>query len=109
MKTITSGHRKMYNPPHPGDSIRMLCLEPLNLSVTQAAELLGVSRKMLSQVLNGHARITPNLAMRLAKAFNTTPDSWLNQQIHYDLWQETQHSDFSHIQPIKTPLHTESH
>ena len=100
MKTITNGHRKMYNPPHPGDSIRMLCLDPLNLSVTQAAKLLGVSRKMLSQVLNGHVRVTPNLAMRLAKAFNTTPDSWLNQQIHYDLWQESQYSDFSHIQVL---------
>lgn len=98
----------MYNPPHPGDTIRMLCLDPLNLSVTQAAKLLGVSRKMLSQVLNGHARVSPNLAMRLAKAFNTTPDSWLNQQIHYDLWHEAQHSDFSHIQPIKTTLQTES-
>ena len=86
--------KKMHNPPHPGESIRMLCFEPLGISITDAAKALGVSRKMLSQVINGRARVTPNLAVRLAKAFKTTPESWLNQQIHYDLWQETQNNDF---------------
>ena len=77
----------MHNPPHPGEVLRELCLEPLNLSVTDAAEALGVSRKTLSSILNGRAGISPEMALRLSKAFNTTPESWLNQQQQYDLWQ----------------------
>jgi antitoxin HigA-1 len=100
MKTITKKHQIMHNPPHPGETIKVLCLEPLNLSVTEAAKALGVSRKMLSQVINGRARISPNLAMRLAKAFNTTPESWLNQQIQYDLWQEAQHQTFKEVRVL---------
>ena len=90
--------KKMHNPPHPGESIRMHCIEPLGISITEAAKALGVSRKMLSQVINGRARVTPNLAVRLAKAFKTTPESWLNQQIHYDLWQEAQNCDLRLVQ-----------
>ena len=78
---------QMHNPPHPGEVLRELCLEPLNLSVTDAAEALGVSRKTLSSILNGRAGISPEMALRLSKAFNTTPESWLNQQQQYDLWQ----------------------
>lgn len=77
---------QMYNPPHPGEVIRELCLEPLELSVTEAAEALGVSRKTFSSILNGRAGISPEMAIRLSKAFNTTPESWLNQQAQYDLW-----------------------
>ena len=77
---------QMYNPPHPGEILRELCLEPLGLSVTKAAEALGVSRKALSAVLNGRAGISPEMALRLAIAFDTTPESWLNQQAQYDLW-----------------------
>lgn len=77
---------QMHNPPHPGEIIRALCLEPLELSVTDAAAALGVSRKTLSAILNGHAGISPEMALRLAMAFNTTPESWLNQQNQYDLW-----------------------
>ena len=76
----------MHNPPHPGEIIRELCLEPLELSVTEAAEGLGVSRKTLSAILNGHAGISPEMALRLSIAFDTTPESWLNQQTQYDLW-----------------------
>ena len=76
----------MHNPPHPGEIIRELCLEPLDLSVTSAADALGVSRKTLSSILNGHSGISPEMALRLSKAFNTTPESWLNQQVQYDLW-----------------------
>jgi addiction module HigA family antidote len=76
----------MHNPPHPGEIIRELCLEPLELSVTEAAEGLGVSRKTLSSILNGHAGISPEMALRLSIAFDTTPESWLNQQTQYDLW-----------------------
>ena len=76
----------MHNPPHPGEVIRELCIEPLGLSVTQAAEALGVSRKTLSNILNGRAGISPEMAVRLSIAFNTTSESWLNQQLQYDLW-----------------------
>ena len=77
---------KMHNPPHPGEVLRVLCLEPLKLTVTEAARSLGVSRKTLSSILNGGAGISPEMAVRLSIAFNTTAESWLNQQAQYDLW-----------------------
>lgn len=77
---------QMHNPPHPGEILRDLCLEPLNLSVTDAAKALGVSRKTLSAVLNGRAGVSPEMAVRLSIAFDTTAESWLNQQVQYDLW-----------------------
>ena len=77
---------QMHNPPHPGEILRELCLEPLDLSVTDAAEALGISRKTLSSILNGRSGISPEMAIRLSKAFDTTPESWLNQQQQYDLW-----------------------
>ena len=76
----------MHNPPHPGEIIRDLCLDPLGLSVTDAAKALGVSRKTLSSILNGRSGISPEMALRLSKAFNTSPESWLNKQVQYDLW-----------------------
>ena len=81
---------RMYNPPHPGEVLRKLCLEPLGLSVTEAAKALGVSRKALSSILNGRAGISPEMAVRLSIAFDTTAESWLNQQVQYDLWQAEQ-------------------
>lgn len=77
----------MKNPPHPGEIIREDCLEPLELSVTEAAEGLGVSRKHLSELVNGHVGISPNMAIRLSIAFGGSPESWLTQQMHYDLRQ----------------------
>jgi addiction module HigA family antidote len=77
---------QMHNPPHPGELLRELCIEPLGLSVTEAAEGLGVSRKTLSAVLNGRAGISPEMALRLSIAFDTTAESWLNQQTQFDLW-----------------------
>jgi addiction module HigA family antidote len=77
---------QMHNPPHPGEVIRELCLAPLGMSVTAAAKALGVSRKSLSELLNGHAGISAEMALRLSIAFDTTPESWLNQQMQYDLW-----------------------
>ena len=81
----------MHNPPHPGEVLRELCLEPLGLSVTAAAEALGVSRKTLSAVLNGKAGISPEMAIRLSIAFDTSAESWLNQQSQYELWHAEQH------------------
>jgi addiction module HigA family antidote len=83
----------MHNPPHPGEVIRELCLEPLGLSVTAAADGLGVSRKTLSMILNGRAGISPEMAIRLSMAFGTTAESWLNQQMQYDLWVAEQKRD----------------
>ena len=77
---------RMHNPPHPGEIIRKLCLEPLDLSVTDAAAALGVSRKTLSALLNGRAGISPEMAVRLSIAFGTSSESWMNQQTQYDLW-----------------------
>jgi addiction module HigA family antidote len=76
----------MHNPPHPGEILRELCLDPLGLSVTNAAKALRVSRKTLSEILNGRAAISPEMAIRLSIAFDTTPESWLMQQTQYDLW-----------------------
>ena len=81
---------RMHNPPHPGEIIKSLCLEPLGVTVTQAAEALGVSRKTLSAILNGRAGISPEMAVRLSMAFDTTAESWMNQQIQYDLWHAEQ-------------------
>ncbi len=77
----------VHNPPHPGKVLRTLCIEPLGLSVTEAAKGLGVSRKTLSSILNGRAGISPEMAVRLSIAFDTTAESWLSQQAQYDLWQ----------------------
>lgn len=82
---------QMHNPPHPGKVLRQLCLEPLGLTVTQMAEALGVSRKTLSAILNERAGISPEMAVRLSIALGTTSESWLNQQVQYDLWQAEQH------------------
>lgn len=76
----------MHNPPHPGEVIRKLCIEPLGLSVTDAADALGVTRKALSELLNGHTGLSPEMAIRLSIAFDTTPESWLTQQMQYDIW-----------------------
>jgi antitoxin HigA-1 len=78
---------RMHNPPHPGEVLRELCFEPLGMSVTDAAKALGVSRKTLSSILNCRAGISPEMAVRLSIAFDTSAESWLNQQIQYDLWQ----------------------
>ncbi len=83
---------RMHNPPHPGEVLRDLCLEPLGISVTEAAKALGVARKTLSSILNGHSGISPEMAIRLGKAFDTSPESWLNQQVHYDLWRAEHHA-----------------
>ena len=81
---------RMHNPPHPGEILKALCLEPLGVSVTDAAAALGISRKTLSSILNGRAGISPEMAVRLSIAFDTSAESWLNQQTQFDLWHAEQ-------------------
>ncbi len=80
----------MHNPPHPGEVIRELCIAPLNLTVTDTAKGLGISRKTLSALLNGHFGISPDMAIRLSMAFGGSAESWLIQQVQFDLWQAKQ-------------------
>ena len=75
----------MHDPPHPGTFIRRQCLEPLGLTVTEAARGLAVSRNTLSMLLNGSLGISPEMAIRLSQAFGGSPESWLQQQMQYDL------------------------
>ena len=83
----------MKNPPHPGLSVRHDCLEPLGLSVTEAAKRLGVSRRQLSDLVNCHAGVSPEMAIRLDKAFGGAADTWLRLQAAYDLAQAMRHAD----------------
>ena len=84
---------EMHNPAHPGEIVREECLKPLGLSVTAAAEALGVTRKALSDLLNGHTGVSPDMAIRLEKVFGSTADTWLGMQMQYDLWEARQRSD----------------
>jgi len=77
----------MHDPPHPGAIVRRQCLEPLHLSVTEAAAGLGVTRQALSDLLNGKAGISVDMAIRLSKAFGSSPETWLSLQTAYDLAQ----------------------
>ena len=81
----------MKNPPHPGSSIKDACLESLGLNVTEAAKVLGIARHTLSRVLNGHAGISPDMAIRLEKAGWSSAGHWLRLQTAYDLAQARQH------------------
>ncbi len=90
----------MHNPPHPGEVLRALCLEPLNLTVTDAARSLDVSRKALSSILNGRTGISPEMAVRLSIAFNTSAESWLNQQLQYDLWRAEKSRKKLHVEKL---------
>lgn len=81
----------MKNPPHPGLSVRLNCLEPFGLSVTAGADVLGVSRTTLSRLINGQAGVSPDMALRLAKAFGATPEIWLRMQTAFDLAEARRH------------------
>jgi addiction module HigA family antidote len=91
----------MHNPPHPGEIIREFCVEPLDLTVTEAAEALGVARKTLSTLLNGRAGISPEMAIRLSKVFGRTPEGWLRLQLQFDLWKAEQSVDISKLKRIE--------
>ena len=89
-------------PAHPGRIIKNHHLEPLSMTITDLAKVLGVSRKTLSKILNERGAVTPDMALRLSRAFDTSPDLWLNLQKNFDLWQASTHSDgWKRVQPIK--------
>ena len=88
---------RMHNPPHPGEIIREFCIEPLHLSVTEAANALGVTRKTLSALLNGRSGISPEMALRLSKVFGRTPEGWLRLQLQFDLWKTEQSVDIRRL------------
>ena len=92
---------RMYNPPPPGDIIREFCIEALDLSVTDAAKSLGVTRKTFSSLLNGRSGISPEMALRLSKVFGRSPEGWLRLQLQYDLWQAQQKTDLKSLKRIK--------
>lgn len=80
-------------PGHPGDILKRMYLEPLGLTVTKLAGVLGVSRKTLSKVINRRGAVTADMALRLSRAFDTTPQLWLNLQQNYDIWRAAEKSD----------------
>ncbi len=90
----------MHNPPHPGEIIKEICVKPLGLTVTKAAESLGVSRKTFSMLLNGKSGISPEMALRLSKVFGRTPEGWLRLQLQYDLWKAKQSVDIDCLERI---------
>jgi len=92
---------RMHNPPHPGEIIREFCVEPLNLTITDAAKALGVTRKTLSTLLNGRAGVSPEMAIRLSKVFGRTPEGWLRLQLQFDLWKAEQSIDVKDLKRVK--------
>src|SRR5262245_36465786 len=93
----------MKNPPHPGQSVRDDCLEPLGLTVTEAAKALGVSRQALNNLINGQAGISPEMAIRLDKAFGGGADTWLRLQAAYDLAQAKKEAGKIKVERITGP------
>ena len=92
----------MKNPPHPGEVVLEECIKPLGLTITDAARGLGVARNTLSRLVNGQSGISPSMAIRLSKAFGGTPESWLRQQLNYDLAQlrdSAEHIDVRKLEP----------
>ena len=92
----------MHNPPHPGGVLLRQWIKPLGISITQAAKHLGVSRKALSELVNEHTGISPEMAVRLSIALDTSSDLWMNMQSNYDLWHAEQHRKNLRVECIVT-------
>lgn len=90
-----------HNPPPPGEIIRAICIEPLNLTVTDASEALCVSIKTLSGLLDGRSGVSPEMALRLSKVFGRTPEGWMRLQLQFDLWKTKQAVNISHLKRIQ--------
>ncbi len=88
-------------PVHPGEILREDYMKPLGLTVTRLSEIVGVSRKTFSKIINGKGAVTPEMALRLSRAFDTSPDLWLNLQKNYDLWRaEHASSAWKEVKPV---------
>ena len=94
----------MHNPPHPGEFIYDVYLEPSGLSCRFLAKKLDVASSTLSRVLKGQSAISPEMALRLSKALGRTPESWLAMQDSYDLWHAKQNLNLSNVQPLEFAL-----
>ena len=92
----------MRNPPHPGEIVRYECLEPLGLTVTRAAQGLGVTRQALSELVNEKAGVSVEMSLRLSRAFGSTPETWLGMQTAYDLWQARQRAKHIDVEIFTT-------
>ncbi|MDZ4699940.1 MAG: HigA family addiction module antitoxin [Rhodothermales bacterium] len=92
----------MKNPLHPGEIVREECIKALGLTIEEAARGLGVSRSALSRLINGHASITPGMAVRLSKAFGSTPETWLRMQMNYDLAHASACAEDIHVEKFST-------
>ena len=90
-----------FNPPHPGKYVQADCINPLGLSIREAAEGLNISRKHLSQIVNGHAGISPDMACRLSKAFGSTPEVWLRLQMRYDLAKARAEGEYQQVKNFR--------
>ena len=88
----------MKKPPHPGRIVKQECLEPLSLSITRGAEILGVTRLTLSNLVNGKNGVSPEMAIRLSKAFGSSPEVWLGLQMDYDLAQAEKKAHQIHVE-----------
>ena len=95
---------RMFNPPHPGETLKEDVLPELGITVTEAARQLGITRVTLSRILNGKAGISPDMALRLSAWLGTSAESWLRMQSAYDLWQAGKRPR-PKIEPIQTPAH----
>ncbi len=91
----------IHNPPHPGEIVRYECLEPLDLTVTRAAQGLGVTRQALSDLVNENAGVSVEMSIRLSKAFGSTPETWLGLQTAYDLWQARERAREIEVEDFK--------
>lgn len=91
----------IHNPPHPGEFISGIYLEPNNISGRELAAKLGVAASALSRVLNGSSRVTPEMALRLSKSIGRSAESWLAMQDAYDLWVARQHVDLQHVTKLQ--------
>ncbi len=91
------------NPPHPGEIVRWECLEPLGLTVTRAAEGLGVTRQALSYLVNGKAGVSVEMALRLSQAFGSSPETWLGLQAAYDLWRARERAQNMRVERFAAP------
>lgn len=91
---------EMFNPTHPGIVLLEDWIKPLNFSISKFALKIGTSRKNLSEITNAKCGISPEMALKLAKALNTSPELWLRMQVSYDLWQAKQKTDLSNVEVI---------